>query len=293
MRTRIGLSAMLALALPAVVLQAQEWDAVKVAKGWARFDATGATTFFDPSSKQLITWMKDTGVLAKVDLAKVDMVPDRWVVDDEYVWIMAGTTMKQISKTGQVLRTTTLPAEVADVDFLPPNGIVISYRTLTPFVERRDIKNGSGVWSFGNKPKKGENTSRVMHRILRNDEANLVIISKEEMQATLLDGKKGTPLGQAVFTYNDGAPPRISLGEKDRGAVIWWWGKGIAFSAIPASAFSGLEFKGLVLARLDFAASTVEFLPTGVTEDFSLAGIIEDRAALVAPNGGMVFIPVK
>ncbi len=290
---RFGLSTMLALVLPAMVGQAQEWDAVKSAKGWARFDVTGAATFYDPATKQLITWMKDGGVLAKVDLAKADLVPERWVVDDEYIWIMAGSTMKQISKTGQVLRTTNLPAEVGDVDFLPPNGLALSYRTLAPFVERRDIKNGSGVWTFGNKPRKGEIAPRVLHRILRNDEANLVVISKEEMVATLLDGKKGTALGQAVFTYHDGAPPKVSLGDRERAAVIWSWGKSVAFSALPSSAVPGLGHKGLVLARLDFAASTLEFLPTGVAEDFSLAGIIEDQAALVAPNGGLVFIPVK
>ncbi len=293
MHTRTGLSALLAMALSTVVLQAQDWDGVRSAKGWTRFDATGAATFYDAPMKQLITWMKDGGVIAKVDLGKAEMVPERWVVDDEYIWIMAGTTLKQISKAGQVLRTTSLPAEVADADFLPPNGIAISYRTLSPFIERRDIKNGSVVWTFGSKPKKGEITSRVLHRILRNDEMNLLLVSKEELLATLLDGKKGTPLGQAVFTYRDAAPPKISLGERDRGATTWWWGKGIAFSALPASSVPGLEQKGLVLARMDFAASTLEFLPTGVTEDFALAGITEDRAALIAPNGGLVFVPVK
>lgn len=110
------------------------------------------------------------------------------------------------------MHTANLPAEVADADFLPPNGIAISYRTLTPFVERRDIKSGSVVWTFGKKPKKGELTSRVLHRILRNDESNLVLISKEDLLATVLDGKKGSLLGQVIFTHHDGMPPRISLG---------------------------------------------------------------------------------
>lgn len=290
---RSGLLAALALALPAVVLQAQEWDGIRSAKGWTRFDATGSATFYDPATRQLITWMKEGGVLGRIDLTKAEMVPARWVIDDEYIWIMAGTTMKQISKTGQVLHTLSLPAEAADVDFLPPNGIAISYRTLTPFIERRDIKSGSVAWTFGKKPKKGEFAPHILHRILRNDEANLVILSKDELLATLLDSKKGTALGQAVFTYNDGLPPQVSLGERDRGPVVWWWGKNVAFSALPASAVAGLNQKGLVLARMDFAASTLEILPTGVTEDFSLAGVIEDKAQLVAPNGGMVSIPVN
>ena len=290
---RFGLSAALSLVLPTIALQAQEWDGLRSARGWARFDATGAATFYDSSSRQLITWMKEGGILSRIDLAKAEMAPERWVSDDEYTWIMAGATMKQISKTGQVLHTVTLPAEAADADFIPPNGIAISYRTLTPFIERRDIKSGSVAWTFGKKPKKGESTPRILHRIFRNDETNLVIVSRDDMFATVLDSKKGTALGQAVFTYNDGAPPQVSLGERDRGSVVWWWGKNVAFSALPASSVAGLNQKGLVLARMDFSASTLEFIPTGVTEDFSLAGIIEDKAALVAPNGGMVFIQVK
>jgi hypothetical protein len=287
------LFALLALTVPAVIVQAQEWDAAKSAKGWARFDATGTASFYDAATKQLITWMKDGGVMAKVDLSKADMVPERWVVDDEHIWIMAGTTLKEISKTGQVIKALSLPAEVGDVDFVPPNGIAIAYRTFTPFIERRDIKNGSVVWSYGTKPRKGDGTARTLHRILRNDEMNLLVMSNGELLATVLDGKKGSALGQAVFTFNDGPPPAVSLGDRDRGPIVWWWSKNIAFSALPASAVPGINQTGLVLARLDFAASAVEFLPTGVTEEFTLAGIIEDRAVLVAPNGGLVYAPIR
>ncbi len=105
-----GRAALLALALPALTASAQSWDVVKAARGWARFDATGTATFYDPASKQLITWMKDAGVLGTVDLSKAEMIPDRWVVDDEHIWIMAGTTLKQLGKDGKVLRTTSLPA---------------------------------------------------------------------------------------------------------------------------------------------------------------------------------------
>jgi len=295
MLSNLGLSAMLAFAMPALVsqAQAQEWDLFKSAKGWARFDPTGTATFFDPDSRHLVTWMKDAGILSRIDLSKAEMIPERWVVDDDRIWIMAGTTMKQISKTGQVLRTTSLPAEIADVDFLPPDGIALSYRTPKPFIERRDIKGGSVIWAFGNKPKKGESTSRVLHRILRNDETNLVIVSGEEIPVSILDGKKGTLLGQAVFSYNDGAPPSLILGERDRGPAIWWWGKNIAFSAVPGSALPSLKHLGLVIVRLDFASSTVEFLPTGLSETATLVGILDDRATLVANNGGLVFVPIK
>ncbi len=293
MLARFGLSATLALALSGITVHAQEWDAIKSAKGWARFDATGSATFYDPATQDLVTWMQDAGVLSRVNISKAEMTPERWVVDDDRIWIMAGNTMKQIGKNGKVERTTTLPAEVGDVDFLPPNGFVISYRTPLPFIERRDIKNGNEVWTFGKKPRKGEGTSKLLHRILRNGDMDVVLISGGDMTATLLKGKDGEVQGQSVFTYNGGVPPRLALGEKDRGPITWWWSKNIAFCAVPSSMLPSLNQQGLLLARLDFAASTVEFLPAGVTEEFHLAGILENRAVLVAPNGGIVFAPVK
>lgn len=293
MHFKLGLAISLATVVSGAVGHAQDWDATRLAKGWSRFDATGAATFYDPATRQLITWMQDAGALGTVDLSKAEMVPERWVVDDDRIWIMAGAVMKQLNKAGQIQRTINLPAEVADVDFLPPNGLAISYRTLAPFIERRDIKNGNEVWTYGKKPRKGEYTSRILHRILRNDEMNLVLVSNEEIVATLLDGKKGDPLGQAMFTVGDAAPPRLTLGDKDRGAITWWWSKSVAFSAVPSSGLPALGQQGLLLARLDFAASTVEFLPTGVTEEFHLAGILENRAVLVAPNGGLVYVPIK
>lgn len=290
---KLGSAILLVAALSSVAGHAQEWEATRSAKGWSRFDATGAATFYDASSQQLITWMQDAGVLSAVDLSKSGMVPERWVVDDDRIWIMAGTTMKLLNKEGQVQRTIDLPAEVGDVDFLPPNGIAISYRTPAPFIERRDIKSGNEVWTYGRKPKKGEYTSRARHRILRNDEMNLILVSGDDMAAVLLDGKKGDPIGQAVFAVGDAAAPRLSLGDRDRGAIAWWWGKSVAFAAVHASAVPALQQQGLLLARMDFSASALEFLPTGVTEEFQLAGIVENRAVLIAPNGGLVFVTIK
>lgn len=290
---KLGLAISLVAALSGTATHAQDWDATRSAKGWSRFDATGAATFYDPATRQLITWMQDAGVLGTVDLSKAEMVPERWVVDDDRIWIMAGSVMKQLDKVGQIQRTISLPAEVADVDFLPPNGIAISYRTLIPFIERRDIKNGNEVWTYGKKPKKGEYTSRILHRILRNDEMNLVLVSNEELTATLLDGKKGDPIGQAVFAVGDVAAPRLTPGDRDRGAIAWWWSRSVAFSAVPSSALPAPRQQGLILARMDFSASTIEFLPTGVTEEFQLAGVLENRAVLVAPNGGLVYVPIK
>lgn len=291
MFAKLGLSA--ALVLTVSVAEGQTWDAATSAKGWARFDPIGAATFYNPATNQLVTWMKDGGVMAQIDVSKAELVPERWVAEDDRIWVMAGNIMKQVSKSGQITRSISLPAEVADADFIPPDGLALSYRTLSPYVERRDIKNGSLVWSHGTKPNKESLTSRSLHRILRNDETNLILVSDGNLAATLLDGKKGALLGQSVFTYNNGAPPPMALGTKHRGPIVWWWGSNIAFSSVAASTIPSLKQLGLLLARMDFAASTVDFLPTGLTEEFTLAGILENRAVFVAPNGGLVYIPVK
>lgn len=283
----------LVLSMPATIAYGQTWDAAKSAKGWTRIDPIGAATFYDPALKQLVTWMKDGGAMSQVDLSKAEMIPEHWVVDDDRAWIMAGNTMKQLGKAGQINRTVSLPAEVADADFIPPDGIALSYRTITPYVERRDIKNGSLVWSYGAKPKKENLTPRALHRILRNDESNLLLVSNGDLTVFMLDGKKGQNLGQAVFTYNEAAPPSVVLGTKSRSSFVWWWGNNIAFSALPASTVPSLNQLGLLLARMNLSTSAVDFLPTGLTEDFTLVGILDNRAVFIAPNGGLVYIPVK
>jgi len=62
---------------------------------------------------------------------------------------------------------------------------------------------------------------------------------------------------------------------------------------VPASTVPSLKQLGLLLARMDFSTSTLDFLPTGLTEEFTLVGILDSRAVFIAPNGGLVYIPVK
>lgn len=271
----------------------QDWDALKSAKGWCRFDPIGAATFYDPASKHLITWMRDAGVMGRIDTTAAEITPERWVTDDERIWVMSGNLAKLLNKAGQVQKSIDLPAEIADVDFLPPDGLILTYRTVTPFVERREFKTGKVAWTWGDKPKKDRLSSRMLHRLLRNESGNILIVSDGEFSATTLDGKQGNPLGQVIYAYNEKMPPRIALGLKHRGALIWGWGSDVAYNAVAASTLPGLGLQGLVLARMDGSASTVEFLPTNLSEDHVLVGVQEQQAIFIAPNGGLVFVPVK
>ncbi|MFZ1614104.1 MAG: hypothetical protein WAT51_08025, partial [Holophaga sp.] len=123
--------------------------------------------------------------------------------------------------------------------------------------------------------------------------SNVLLVSDGDLFATMLDGKKGQNLGQSVFTFNDSAAPAVVLGTKQRGPFVWWWGNNIAFSSVAASTIPSLKQLGLLLARMDFSTSTIDFLPTGLTEDFTLTGVQDNRAVFIAPNGGLVYIAVK
>ncbi|MCE1229592.1 MAG: hypothetical protein LWX11_08925 [Firmicutes bacterium] len=293
MLSRFRLYAALILALAAPGLHAQNWDAVTQAKGWARFDPVGTATFFDAPTRSLVTWTRNIGATDQLDISKAELIPERWLVDDDRIWVMAGNVMKQLDKKGAVKRTVSLPAEVADVDFIPPDGMALVYRTTTPYVERRDIRNGGVVWSYGAKPKKETLTTHTPFRILRNDDGHIMVTGDSVFTLQSLDGKKGTLMGEMMFTYQEKTPPRIAPNPKPRGPLVWRWGTNLAYNAVPASTLPGLGMQGLLVARMDGSASSVEFLPTGLTEDYVLLGILEDRAAFSAPNGGLVFIPVK
>ncbi|MDP2875502.1 MAG: hypothetical protein Q8O00_04900, partial [Holophaga sp.] len=141
--------------------------------------------------------------------------------------------------------------------------------------------------------KKDSFTAQTLHRIFRNNGNNLVVVGPGDFSATVLDGKKGSVLGQTVFAYNNGQAPGLQLGTKHRGPAVWSWGGNIAFSAVPASTVPSLKQLGLLLVRMDFSASTIDFLPTGLAEGFTLVGILENRAVFTAPNGGMVYFPVN
>lgn len=292
MRSLVAAAALIAIANPSLL--AQEWDAAKLAKGWSRLDPIdGSGTFHDAVGRRLVIWAPGVGMLRTIDISRHDAVPERWVVDNEKVWVVSGTSLKQYTLSGPQWGSFTLPAEVADMELTPSDGVYICYKTVDPYIEKRNIKTGSVLWSYGKKPRQGDLSTRALHRMVVNDEKNVLLISREAMSMVVIDRDKGSALGEALFTYNDKLPPPLKLGDKERTPVVRWFGKGVVFQAIPASSFPGLGLQGLALARFDTTASAVEFLPTQVTEDHLLVGIHEDRAVFIAPGGGLFFVPIR
>ena len=272
--------------------QAQSWDPIQKATGWSRVDRDGSSTFFDPASQTLQTWMKDGGIIASLDISKAGFAPEKWVLDSQgNAWLISKTTLLHVDKHGKPGKREVLPLEVGDLAW-DAKGFVLCYRNRTPFIEKRDYKNARVMWSFGAKPQKGDATVQTLQRIAVNEDGQVVLSSGSSFALESLDALKGHGVGQTVFKVAEGPAPTLALGDSNRPAFVWWVGHGTAFMGLPGSQVPASKIHGLVLARLDLAKGILDFFPTGVTEDHVLTGVSETEAVLQAPRGGLVFVPL-
>jgi hypothetical protein len=286
---------MLGLSMPA--LRAQSWDAATQARSWAKQDKDDSFTFFDPATRMLHTWMRDGGVMGSVPTGKSDEAPERWVMDPRNnAWVARGTTITQIDRTGHVILNLKVPAEVGDVCW-DAKGFVLSFKAPEPYLEKRDFK-GALLWSFGAKPSKGDGPAPQNRRpVVLDDSGNVLMADGNALNLAILDGNSGRKLGETSLLLGLGQPaPALEGYVVDRGPLAIWPGKGVVFAAvravqIPASLRAQLQ--GLALARLDFAQSRLEFLPTGLDESHILVGVLDSDAVFVNPRGGLMLVKVK
>ncbi len=270
---------------------------MKTATGWARADKDGSCTFYNSATRSLETWMRDFGVTGSLNLSKLDVPPEKWVLDPfGNAWVVSGAMLYQVDKRGKPGTTVRLPGEVVDVGW-DTKGFFLLYRGAETYLEKRDYLKANLIWSAGKKPKATEGGAIVAtvsaDRLVVSEDGNVFLAKGSSLSLSSFDGNKGAPIGETVFALNNAAAPRLSLGGKERGALGWWLGKAVVMAAVPASQIPGEKKAGLLLARLDLAAGTVEFLPTGVTEDFTLIGVIETEALLMKPGGGLAFAPIR
>lgn len=270
---------------------------MKTAAGWAKLDKDGSCTFYDAASKSLETWSRDFGVTGSLNLSRLEVTPEKWVLDPYgNAWVVSGAALYQVAKNGKPGTTVRLPGEVADLGW-DTKGFFLLYRGQETYLEKRDYAKASLVWSAGRKPKAQEegasSGSNGADRLVVAEDDNVMVAGGSSLSLSTFDGNKGTHLGQTVFTQNNAPAPSLVLGGKDRGALGWWLGKSVVMAAVPASQVPREKKAGLLLARLDLAAGTLEFLPMGVTEDHKLLGLLEAEAVLMKPSGGLVFVPIK
>ena len=274
----------------------QGFEPLRTASGWARADKDGSCIFYDAASRTLNTWMKDLGITGSLDLSKLEIAPEKWVLDPYgNAWVVSGPMLYRVDKNGKPGTTVKLPGDVVDLAW-DTKGFVLLYQGAETYLEKRDYIRGSLIWSTGKKPKGAEGASpgvMSLQRMTISEDSNVLIANGNSLFIQSFDGAKGTALGETVLTLRGGTPPSLVLGGKERGALAWWLGHGVAFAAVPASQVPSERKSGLLLAHMDLAAGTVEFLPTGVSEDHKLLGILESEALLAKPGGGLVLVPVR
>lgn len=285
------------LGLSGLTLSAQSWDAATQARGWAKQDKDDSFTFYDAGSRMLHTWLRDGGVLGSVPVGKSDEAPERWLLDPRNnAWIARGTTITQIDKTGHVILNLKLPAEVGDVCW-DPKGFVLSYKAPEPYLEKRDYKGGL-LWSFGAKPSRGDGPAPLNRRpIVLDDAGNVLMADGNALNLAILDGTTGRKLAETSLLLGPGQPaPALEGYVVERAPLVIWPGKGVVFAAVKASQIPAplrATLQGQALARLDFAQSRLEFLPTGLDESHILVGVLDSDAIFVNPRGGLMLVRVK
>jgi len=275
----------------------QDSDPMKTATGWARADKDGSCTFYNPATRALETWSKDFGVTGSLNLSKLDVMPEKWVLDPSgNAWIVSGTMLYQVDKNGKPGTTVKLPGEVVDLGW-GTKGFFLLYRGAETYLEKRDFAKAALLWSSGRKPRASDSVatsaSNAADHLVISEDGSVLLTNGSNLSLSSLDGNKGTSLGDSLFTLNNVAAPTLSLGGKVRGALGWWLGKTVVMAAVPASMVPSEKKAGLLLARLDLSAGSVEFLPTGATEDHKLVGVLESEAILMKPGGGLILVPVR
>lgn len=275
----------------------QDVDLTKTATGWTRADKDGSCTFYDAATHSLETWTKDLGVTGSLNIAKLEVPPEKWVLDPfGNAWVVSGAMLYQVGKNGKPGSTVRLPGEVVDLGW-DTKGFYLLYRGAESYLEKRDYAKANLLWSTGRKPRAAEEgaapVAGVADGLVVSEDGTVMLTKGANLSLASFDGNKGAKIGETVFTLNGAPAQSLSLGSRDRGALGWWLGHSVVMAAVPASQVPTEKKAGLLLARLDLAAGKVEFLPTGVTEDYKLAGVLETEAVLMKPGGGLVFVPIR
>ncbi len=288
------------ISIAALPLAAQSFDAITQARGWAHQDRDFSFTFYDPASRTLTTWDKGFGVMNTLSVAKLGAAPSMWLMDRyNNAWVIAGDTLYFVTKDGKVDRKEKLPTAVADVAWDGQSGFVLSYKTATPYLEMRDLKDGGVSWSHGQKPKKGEVASKSLYRVcmkvLPGGDSQVLFTEDATLNLTVLSGKNGNPITRTAFTLKGEPAPSFDYDKADPGPFCPLIGKEAIYAAVdsatlPAGTAPGLN--GLLLAKLDLTSSAISFLPTGLTPDHRFIGVVDGQAVFIRPAAGLAFVAI-
>ncbi len=283
-----------ALTASALLAQGAEgYDPMRSASGWARMDKDGSITFYDAATQSLRTWSRDVGEMGSVSLARLEGAPEKWVIDIYgNAWVVAsdGTLNLVEAKTGKVGAKERLPGDVCDLAW-DVKGLVLAFRGAEPYLEKRDYRAGRVLWSYGAKPKRGG--PATTYRIAVTDDGQVLLAGGVSLPLTVVDGGKGKVIGQTAFSFNGIAAPDLILGDSERGPLVTWTGKNLAYASVTGRQVPEAKMNGALLARLDLSQSALEFLPTGLAEGHVLVGIHDSTAFFAKPGGGLATVAVR
>jgi hypothetical protein len=228
------------------------------------------------------------------------LAPERWAVDSySRTWMICEGQLIVLGKDGRPDAALALPGAVEDLA-VGRDGVHLLYRTLKPYLEKRDLRTGALLWSYGDRDQLKETAAQPLlvplNRMALGADGTVYLAEGTALAFTVLDGAKGPKEpGQAFFTCQDQIPPRASLGRLGRGPLLSWAGRDVIFGAFTPSqvkACGAPASKGVILARFDLAKGTLEWLPTPLAEGHRLVGLLDEEAVFIAPEGGLAYAAI-
>lgn len=296
-----GLLSTLQITLPEVRKPAKEPVADPSAKApTTDYDAAGALLYGIPRYQRPHAKTAKPAAPPAPEPA-CDAVPERWVIDSySRTWMACDGRLVILNKDGQIENALAIPAAIEDMA-VGREGILVLYRTVKPYLEKRDLRTGAVLWSYGDRSQAKDAATQPLlvplNRMALGTDGTVYLAEGASLAFTVLDPVRGPKEpGQTFFTCHDALPGRALLGSLGRGPMLSWAGKDVIFSVFTPSQIKSCgapESKGLVLARFDLLSGSLEWIPTSLPEGNRLVGLLDHEAVFLAPGGGLAYAPIR
>lgn len=265
------------------------------------YDAAGALLYGIPRHQRNQAAPVKPAATAQAEPAACEAKPERWVIDSySRTWVVCDGRLVILNKDGQLEAALALSAPVEDLA-VGREGILVLYRTPKPCLEKRDLRTGAVVWTYGDRAQLKEAEAHPLlvplNRMALGSDGTIYLAEGGSLAFTVLDparGPKGP--GQTFFTCQEALPGRALLGRLGRGPMVAWAGKDVIFSTFAPSQVKSCgapESKGLLLARFDLTKGVLDWLPTQLPEGHLLVGLLDGEAVFLAPDGGLAYAPIR
>jgi hypothetical protein len=294
-----GLTSSLPVTLPpARRTAAVAKPAPSASRGTTDYDAAAALLYGTPPRARNQAAIRES---APREAPAAGAVPERWVMDSySRIWLTASERLVVLGKDGRPDQQFTLPGPVEDMA-VAPDGLLLLYRTLKPYLEKRDLRTGAVLWTFGEgSPLKEPDAPPLrvpLNRMALGTDGTVYLAEGASLAFTVLDPAQGPKApGQAFFTCQDALPSRAVLGHVGRGPLLTWADRGVVFGVFTPSQVKSCgapESRGLLLARFDLGRGTLDWVPTNLAEGHRLVGLLDTEAVFLAPGGGLAFAPIR